>query len=164
MDFVHAIFQSMDKVYRVSAKALIVHEDQLLCIRKQSPSGDYFVVPGGGQEHGETLLETVKREVFEETGFRVQVSDLIFVREYIGANHEFANTSSHAHQVEFFFKASLIGKKIPPLAKPTVPDPGQIAIEWLCVSKIASAPLYPKSLRIEMATRISPQVYRGDVN
>ncbi len=37
----------MNKVPRISAKAVVVHDGALLVIRKKDTDGDYFILPGG---------------------------------------------------------------------------------------------------------------------
>lgn len=50
--------------------------DRLLCILKNAgPYKGRFDLPGGSQESGEGLTETLVREVFEETGFKVSDYD-----------------------------------------------------------------------------------------
>jgi ADP-ribose pyrophosphatase YjhB (NUDIX family) len=45
-------------------------------------------LPGGRQQFGELLSETVVREVFEETGLNVRVKELAYASEsYDGAEH-----------------------------------------------------------------------------
>lgn len=47
---------------RNSAKAVIIQEGKLLAIKKQDKEGYYYILPGGGQEHGENLhLKKSKR-------------------------------------------------------------------------------------------------------
>ena len=47
-----------------------VQEGKLLCIEKtRGPYQHRFDLPGGSQEPGEGLTETLKREVLEETGY-----------------------------------------------------------------------------------------------
>ena len=47
-----------------------LQEGKLLCIEKtRGPYQHRFDLPGGSQELGEGLTETLKREVLEETGY-----------------------------------------------------------------------------------------------
>ena len=85
---------------RNSAKAVIVKDEKLLAIKIQENSGTYYILPGGGQEHGENLHQALIRECKEELGADIEIGDLIFVREYIGKNHELAAYHAHAHQKE----------------------------------------------------------------
>jgi ADP-ribose pyrophosphatase YjhB (NUDIX family) len=89
--------------FRNSAKALIIEDNRLLAIQHAGVSGQYHALPGGGQRPFETLTDALKRECIEELGVHVDVGDLLFIREYIGKNHEFAEKDGDAHQIEFYF-------------------------------------------------------------
>lgn len=86
------------RIVRNSAKAVIVQDDKLLAIKKQDKDGYSYILPGGGQEHGENLHLTLKRECIEEINDNVEIGDLIFIREYIGENHEHFEFDSEVHQ------------------------------------------------------------------
>lgn len=154
----------MAKPIRNSAKAIILHEGKLLAIRKKSNAEEYYVLPGGGQEREETLADAVKRECMEETGVDVEVHDLLFIREYIGKNHEFAEFDSDLHQVEFFFHCTV--KNPHGAGNGAEPDRNQVGIAWLSVADIESTRLYPKGLRTHIAgiNRGERRVYLGDIN
>lgn len=54
---------------------ICIKDGQLLCIRKKrGPYKGRYDLPGGSQESGESLLETLERELREETGFELKVS------------------------------------------------------------------------------------------
>jgi ADP-ribose pyrophosphatase YjhB (NUDIX family) len=55
-------------VHRNSAKAIIVREGRLLVTRNSDPEGDWYILPGGGQNHSEPLHATLRRECLEEIG------------------------------------------------------------------------------------------------
>ena len=63
---------------RTSAKAIIVQGDCLLLVRYRDENGDWYILPGGGQKHGEPLAEALQRECQEEIGTTVQMGELKF--------------------------------------------------------------------------------------
>lgn len=89
--------------HRIAARALILHEGRLLLVNAW-PGGqsDLWCAPGGGAERGQSLTETLMREVAEETGLRIAVEEPALVNEF----HDPANGF---HQVEVFFRARIIG-------------------------------------------------------
>jgi ADP-ribose pyrophosphatase YjhB (NUDIX family) len=69
---------------RVAAKAVIVQGGRLLVTENVDADGRWYLLPGGGQEPGEALPETLRRECREEVGADVEVGELLYVRDYIG--------------------------------------------------------------------------------
>ncbi len=67
---------------RVSARGLVVTDKGLAVIfrRKINEQGtnEYYVVPGGGINEGEDIIEGLKRELEEELDIEVEVNDLAF--------------------------------------------------------------------------------------
>lgn len=149
---------------RNSAKAIILSQGSLLVITKRAQDGVYYILPGGGQQPGETLHQALVRECIEEIGTQIVVGELLFIREYIGRHHEFAASDGHIHQMEFLFACTLRDGEIPRLG--AMPDTGQCDIAWLPVRDLEYAPLYPAVLR-PLLKEGMPQrgpVYLGDVN
>ena len=63
---------------RVSARAIIIEDNEVLTMfrRKKKDDGsykEYYVIPGGGVEDGETLEETCIREIKEEYNVDIKV-------------------------------------------------------------------------------------------
>ena len=129
---------------RTSAKALIIENNKILCTRNLDLLGEFYLLPGGGQEHGETLEEAVKRECYEETGARIEVGGLVFVREYISANHELAEFDSSIHQIEFVFSCRVLGRPSPMPEGST--DAMQTGVDWLEIERLPEMRFYPKPL------------------
>ena len=55
--------------YRISAKALILDDQKRFLLVKED--NGLWELPGGGIDHGDTPLETIKREIKEEMGIDV---------------------------------------------------------------------------------------------
>jgi len=68
----------MRRTLRVAAYAVVVRNGQILLARSPDGRGGHeWVLPGGGMEHGEDPYDTVRREVLEETGYRIDVTGLL---------------------------------------------------------------------------------------
>ncbi|MFD5322974.1 NUDIX hydrolase [Streptomyces sp. NPDC127092] len=63
---------------RVAAYAVCVRDGQILLARWVDKAGvGRWTLPGGGMDHGELPVETVVREVEEETGYEAEVVALL---------------------------------------------------------------------------------------
>ncbi|BCB03681.1 NUDIX domain-containing protein [Bacillus sp. KH172YL63] len=147
---------------RNSAKAIIIKGDKLLLTKNRDEEGDFYLFPGGGQEHGETLHDALIRECMEETGCTVEVGELIHIREYIGKNHEHASFDSGLHQMEFYFRTTITGEQDTP-QPPSIPDSHQVGTEWLDLQSLVQFRIYPKKIIPHLIGKDAP-VYLGDMN
>ncbi|NJL76141.1 MAG: NUDIX domain-containing protein [Saprospiraceae bacterium] len=151
------------KSVRTAAKAVIIQEGRLLCVKKQQADKIYFLLPGGGQHHGETLIQTLQRECLEEIGAEVNVYQALHVREYIGKNHQWGNQS--LHQVEVLFSCTLKFPHLPLFKTTMASDKYQVGIEWVELSKLAQLTFYPAALIPILGTVSSNQFsYLGDID
>ena len=137
-------FKMANKPIRNSAKAIIIRNNKILLTRNRDLIGDYFLLPGGGQNHKETLDKAIIRECREETGAIVKVGKLLFIREYIAQNHDFGEFDSEIHQVEFIFECDLI--EDPSVDRQSEPDATQISVDWIPVTDLSKIRFYPSVL------------------
>ncbi len=148
---------------RNSMKAIIIENDKILLTKNQDTDGIFYLCPGGGQEHGETFHTALKRECIEEIGYSVTIGELLFIREYIGKNHEHAASDGHVHPVEFYFLCHSIDQT----QSPTNPDCYQIGVEWVPIEHLLEYRIYPKELipyLQQFATGKKSTIYLGDIN
>ncbi|TCL62757.1 8-oxo-dGTP pyrophosphatase MutT (NUDIX family) [Hydrogenispora ethanolica] len=147
---------------RNSAKAIIIQDGKLLCTKNRDAWGDFYLLPGGGQEPFETLHEALRRECREEIGAEIEIGDLRYIREYIGKNHEFAEWDGDLHQIEFMYECALRPGAMP--QNGAVPDSYQTGIAWLALNEFGKVRLYPQALKkllMEDGVLLGP-VYLGD--
>ncbi len=148
---------------RNSAKAVIIRNNKILLTKNKDDFGYFYLFPGGGQEPGEELKDSVVRECWEETGQEIVVDDLIYVREYIGKNHEFAQWDSEVHQVEFYFRCRLKSDR-GSIGNGANPDEDQVGVEWIDIDRLEEIRLYPKTLGQRIQNKSAGAIYIGDVN
>ncbi|MCF7687745.1 MAG: NUDIX hydrolase [Cephaloticoccus sp.] len=86
--------------HRISAGALVIHEDRVLLVQHRIPGhDDFWVPPGGGAEGAESLMDCAVRECFEETGLRVQAHNIVYVEEFFDAGRRICKHWIHCELV-----------------------------------------------------------------
>ena len=149
---------------RTAARALIILQGKLLAIKMRDHSGIFYILPGGGQHHGETLVQGLQRECLEEIGTDVEVGELLYVREYIGKNHQFSKDHRSFHQLESVFRCSLPNPN--GIGPGTEHDKKQIGVEWVPLDELHEHRLLPEVIKPFFTKEgFEPSSnYLGDVN
>lgn len=148
------------KPIRNSAKAVIIQNERILLTKNVDENGFFYLFPGGGQEKYEELKDAVVRECIEEIGCSVEVKDILYIREYIGKNHQFAEWDADIHQVEFYFECVMENKE--EIFNGHNPDETQVGVEWIELSRLHEIRVYPFDLVKPLTERISTPRYIGD--
>lgn len=129
---------------RVNARGIVINNDRILL--NEFGGGEYYNIPGGGVEPGETIPEAVAREVLEETGIRVTVGELIYVLEYepVHCNYMFGNTPS----LSLVYRCFLAGddRISPPTIPDVIMDRPDISCEakWIPIADLESTNYFPR--------------------
>jgi len=131
--------------HRIRAAALIIQNDQVLLVKHVHPiTGDtWWVPPGGGlASEDASIFACVRREVFEETGLRVELSRIVYIREFI-------DLENNTHNLELFlaaqsFSGELTMKNIPGSG----PDEHYIKdVKWLSRETVKDLVVFPEILK-----------------
>lgn len=149
---------------RSAARAVVICNGSLLATKMRDKRGVYYILPGGGQQHGETLEEAVKRECLEEVGLKVNVVKLLYVREYIGRNHDFSKRHKAFHQLEHVFLCEV---EDPAKACPGhETDNYQVGVSWLAIEALDNIRFYPEAIKqyFRSGNPDFPEAYLGDCN
>ena len=95
---------------RLGCSAVIFNEDKKALLTRRSDNGQWCL-PGGAMEAGESVAEACAREVWEETGLRVEVLRLIGV--YSDPHRIIVYPDGNrAHIVALSFEAKVTGGEL----------------------------------------------------
>lgn len=112
---------------RVRACGLLEEEDKILLIRHDNvgPLGYLWSPPGGGVEFGVSTETTLIREFKEETGLDIEISNFLFINEYM---------DQRFHALELFFSVKRLGGELKLGKDPELPENRQIIKELKFIS------------------------------
>lgn len=128
---------------RSVVKAIVIHEDKILlnkCLH--SSIGEHYGLPGGGQNIDETLMDAVRRECLEETGYTVEPERLLAVYELINTNKDFRR--DYPEYVQRMVHLVLCRLADVPCARPSEIDIAQIGSEWIPLSELNAYTILPR--------------------
>ena len=102
-----------ERRFRLAAYAVCRVDDRLLLASYISARGDmrHWTLPGGGVEHGEDPCHCVVREVEEETGYQVEVEELLGVdSRVVEVDWDIGNVD--VHSVGVFYRVRVTGGEL----------------------------------------------------
>ncbi len=127
---------------RTAARAIIIKDEQLLVLRRTGVQGEFYVLPGGGQNQGESIKQTLVREVFEEVSLEVEIIELLFINEFIAKRDSmFPELESEVHQIDFTFLCKITSDNEAKVGG--TPDVHQVGIAWISLNEINDYDLHP---------------------
>lgn len=93
-----------------AASAVVMNEDGKILLHKRRDNKSWSL-PGGAMEPGESIQQTIEREVLEETGYQVQTTRIIGV--YTNPHHiiEYSNGEVR-QQFSICFACKILGGEL----------------------------------------------------
>ena len=95
---------------RIRVSALLRWEDRILLCRHEKPGKEYWLLPGGGVNSGESLVDALRRELMEEVGVgkELTLEGPVAIAESISPERSFAAK----HVVHIVFSGDLSGRSL----------------------------------------------------
>lgn len=132
-----------EQTIEVITRAIIADNAQkkiLFCAPKGDLSPEYFYLPGGHIEFGETVKSALIRELYEETGADASEAEFLFA----GAHENiFSQGNNPHHEVNIYFEVRGVfsgNEDIPSLEE-------DIFFRWLSVEDIQNFPILPAGIK-----------------
>ncbi|MDL5487263.1 NUDIX hydrolase [Microbacterium wangruii] len=99
---------------RVAAYAVITDDEERLLLAHWNDKGrSGWTMPGGGMEPGEDPVQTVRREVREETGYRAEVGDLLGIHSrVIPVGRRLTEATEPLHTLRIVYRARVTGGRL----------------------------------------------------
>ena len=138
----------------VPSVVAIVRDDQGRVLLIHKTDNDKWALPGGGHELGESISETVVREVKEETGYDIEVETISGT--YTNPGHVMAYEDGEVRQqFSIAFSARLVGGQ-----KRTSDESDQVT--WVPAAETETLPMHPSMrLRLQHALEDRSAPYIG---
>ena len=138
----------------VPSVVAVVQDDAGRVLMIHKTDNNLWALPGGGHEPGESISDTVVREVKEETGYDVEVESL--TGTYTNPGHVMAYDDGEVRQqFSIAFRARLVGGEAR-----TSSESREVA--WLTPAEVEALDLHPSMrLRLTHALSLDPWNHRG---
>jgi 8-oxo-dGTP diphosphatase len=95
---------------RIRVSALLRWEERILLCRHEKPGKEYWLLPGGGVNSGESLVDALRRELLEEVGIgeELPLEGPVAIADSIAPQRSFAAK----HVVHIVFSGDLSGRSL----------------------------------------------------
>lgn len=134
-----------DGLINIRVGAIIMQDGKFLMVGNER--ADYLYSVGGRVKFGETAEEAVIREVWEETGVRMEVDWLGFVHENYFYGDAPSNLGKLIYEISFFFYMK-VPEGFVPVSDSFTEDESREHLRW--VSADETVTIYPEFFRTQL--------------
>ncbi len=158
--FNHNIYEN------IRTRVIVLNQGRILMIPPDGNGPDVaWTLPGGGLNPHESLAECARRETLEETGIRVRVGRIAFLREWIVPRQAQSTAPDpdrcgHGYGLEVFHYATPEG----PVPHPRPEQPYARSPAWVPLTELPRLPLWPKELRIIGQRMLRAEAPEGSIS
>jgi 8-oxo-dGTP diphosphatase len=110
---------------------IVVENGKILLVRHRKGSRQYWVLPGGRLEYGETFQECGVRELKEETGLDVETQDFVYLSEAIAPDRS-------RHIVNIYLRGKVVGGTMKVGSEPVL-----AGVDFIPLDELTKLTLFP---------------------
>ncbi|MBQ8795724.1 MAG: NUDIX domain-containing protein [Clostridia bacterium] len=134
-----------DGILNIRVGAIIMSENKFLMV--ENDMFDHLYSVGGRVKFGESAEQAVVREVFEETGVKMEVDRLGFVHENFFPGDSLVKRGNVVHEISFFFYMK-VPKDFEPVCTSFTEDGLKERLVWITADEPKK--YYPEFFRSEL--------------
>jgi 8-oxo-dGTP diphosphatase len=140
--FTYSAIGSHKNNIHVLSRAVIIDEDHILLCKTLDLSSNFYFLPGGHIEHGESAHDAVLRELLEEGGVQGTIKRFLgCLEQSFEPGH---NSICHNHEYNFFFEVESTSLKVHEI----IPQREEhIQLMWVPLTKIGEIEFRPEPLK-----------------
>ena len=132
-------------IINIRVGAIIIKDGKILMAGNRSVSHLYSV--GGRLKFGETSEQAIIREVYEETGIKMEIDRLAFVHENYFTGGSATKGGKLVYEISFFFLMKT-PENFAPVCYSFTDDGGQEFLRW--ITPDTEETIYPEFFRTEL--------------
>ena len=135
----------------IRAAVVIIHNNKVLTHR--NINSNHYALPGGRVEIGENSADTIKREISEEMGKKIEITGYISTIENF-----FEMNNQKYHEIMFIHKAEFVNEEDKILQETIKNIEGKdfLQYDWVDLDKIDEYPIMPKVIKEILKEKIYP--------
>ena len=132
-------------ILNIRVGAIIMKDGKILMVGNDK--NDYLYSVGGRIKFRETAEEAIRREVFEETGVKMEIDRLGFVHENYFYGDSPSNLGKLIYEISFYFYMK-VPSDFSPISESYTEDDIKEYIKWVSLDE--EVRIYPEFFRTEL--------------
>ena len=134
-----------DGILNIRVGAIIMKDGKILMVGNER--ANYLYSVGGRIKFGETAEEAIVREVFEETGVKMEIDRLGFIHENYFYGDAPSNLGKLIYEISFFFYMKMPSDFVP-ISESFTEDNSKEHLKWVSLDE--DIKMYPEFFRTEL--------------
>lgn len=136
---------------RIRVSGILIKDEKILFVKHRKNKEEYYLLPGGGVDFGESFESALKREFMEEVNLEVEVKNLAFVSEGIDPKGE-------KHIISMVFVVDYVSGEV------KIPEEERIiACEYLDIKELEKYRIYPNIKKVLISGQFDRIRYLGNI-
>ena len=132
-------------ILNIRVGAIIMKDGKILMVGNER--ANYLYSVGGRIKFGETAEEAIVREVYEETGVKMEIDRLGFVHENYFYGDAPSNLGKLIYEISFFFYMK-VPSDFAPISESFTEDNSKEHLKWVSLDE--DIKMYPEFFRTEL--------------